>query len=256
MDVQILTYHALSLDRTTNKYTVMRENFGEHMRFLSQSGYTSLLVDDYFQFLVDPLSVLPRRGVVVTFDDGDESNYTVALPILKQYGLKATFFVTSRWIGLPGYLTPGQLCALKAEGMSIQSHARTHTFLDKMSPASLYEELRGSKDDIESFLGDKISFVSVPGGRYNRDVVRTAVRSDYSALFCSTPCYRKRFGEFYVIGRCMVKDRHGAESFSQFLDMGRLRTIRARSGYLVKYLLRKLVGNTIYHSMWKRYASP
>ncbi len=42
---------------------------------------------------------IPKKSVIVTFDDGHESDYTLALPLLRKFNFKATFFITTDWIG-------------------------------------------------------------------------------------------------------------------------------------------------------------
>ena len=56
---------------------------------------------------------------VITFDDGDESAYTIAYQIMKQYGLVGTLYIVPAWIGTPGYLTLAQLTEMHNAGWTI-----------------------------------------------------------------------------------------------------------------------------------------
>ena len=59
------------------------------------------------------------RHVVITFDDGDVSNVEVALPMLRERGFHAEFYVTSDFIGQPGMLPADGVRELAAHGMGI-----------------------------------------------------------------------------------------------------------------------------------------
>lgn len=69
---------------------------------------------------------LPAKPVILTFDDGYEDNYTEMLPILEEYGMKATVYVITNQIGQPGYLTWDQLRAMQVRGIEIGSHTANH----------------------------------------------------------------------------------------------------------------------------------
>ena len=75
------------------------------------------------QFFAEILDAVSRRkDVELTFDDSNESDYTIALPLLKARRLVARFFVVADRIGKAGYLSKGQIQELCAEGMTIGSH--------------------------------------------------------------------------------------------------------------------------------------
>src|SRR5438445_7389547 len=90
---------------------------------------------------------------VMTFDDGHESNLALALPLLQEFGSRATFFVTVDWIGTSGYLTWPQVRTLADAGMEIGSHSMTHRPPSTLSSAELSVELRESKMRIEDRVG-------------------------------------------------------------------------------------------------------
>ena len=70
------------------------------------------------------------KAVVISFDDGDVSNRTVALPLLKERGLAAEFFVTADFVDQPGMLSATQTRELAEAGMGVQSHGCTHRYLE------------------------------------------------------------------------------------------------------------------------------
>ena len=118
------------------------------------------------------LAAPSARRVALTFDDGTRSHFDHAVPALRARGMSATFFVTTDWIGRPGYMTWNELRQLVAWGMSVQSHSRTHAFLSTLDEASLREELAGSKRVLDAELGQDTDQIALPGG----DAPRRALR--------------------------------------------------------------------------------
>lgn len=183
MNIPILMYHALSRQKVKNAYAISEEDFIRNMEYLQQHEYQTLLVDEYNQALKKPANRISDRSVVITFDDGHESDFTIALPILKKYNFKATFFITTDWIGTPGFMAPGQLKMLNEAGMSVQSHGKTHKFLNEMGEKEIYLELENSRATLEDILKNKVIFFSFPGGRYNHRAIECARKLKFSALF-------------------------------------------------------------------------
>ena len=117
----------------------------------------------------------------VTFDDGDDSNYYKAFPVLKEFGYKAEFFVTSGFIGKPGYVSPDQLREM-AETMSIQSHGHTHRFLSDLPESECIDELAKSKSILEEATGKSVTGLSLPGGRGNANVSKEAISHGFNYI--------------------------------------------------------------------------
>ena len=140
--------------------------FVAQMRYLIDGGYHVVS----FAALVDALEgrdTLPNRAVVLTFDDGWENQYSHAFPILRRFGLTATFFVFTTPIGKDKkVMTWDQLRALQAAGMTIGSHTRTHPILPDYH-AALHNEVAMSRADIEQHLGRAPDFFAYPFGAWD-----------------------------------------------------------------------------------------
>jgi len=102
--------------------------------------------------------------VALTFDDGHLTHYAQVFPLLAERGMRATFFVTTDWVGQRGYVTWGQLREMASAGMSVQSHTASHPFLSELSRADAVRELVMSKQRIEAELGQPCVTVALPGG--------------------------------------------------------------------------------------------
>jgi len=259
MKIPILMYHDLASGKTREQikdsYTLAETDFTAHMEHLRSNGYRPVLVDDYYRSLQDPSVKLPDRSVAITFDDGHESNLTVAVPILRRFGFRATFFITTDRTGTDGYMDVGQLQELKKAGMSVQSHAKTHLFLSELGEAELASELAVSKRVLEGIAGAGVDFISFPGGRYNGAVLEQAKKAGYRACFSSVPFYLKRFDGLFLVGRCAVRYAAGTTTFERVMGMGALGRLSLTAACYAKDLLKKILGNDAYYALWKKYVS-
>ncbi len=102
--------------------------------------------------------------VALTFDDGNAGQFERAFPALVERGMTATFFVVTSWVGQLGYVTWDQLREMRAEGMDIQSHTRTHAYFSELSPAEARDELVRSKAELDEALGQDTDQIALPGG--------------------------------------------------------------------------------------------
>jgi len=135
----------------------------------------------------------PRRatsgdsGVVLTFDDGERSVLTEALPRLARRGWVGALFVTTSWLGRPGYLAPAELKVFRRAGWVVGSHGDTHRFLSTLAPDELHEELARSRARLAKLLGDPPSHISFPGGRTSPRVVDEARAQGFTTFWASAP---------------------------------------------------------------------
>lgn len=103
----------------------------------------------------------------VTFDDGWESVYTVAAPILQRTGIHTTQYLISSTIKDKNYLSVSQIKNLNAAGNEIGCHTVTHPDLTSLSDKDLFNELSGCKEALQKEYGiTPIDFAS-PYGRYD-----------------------------------------------------------------------------------------
>ena len=150
-----------------------KEKFEKHIQYISSYGCKVVLLED----LLDLSTKINKKDklVVLTFDDGHESCFWNAFPILEKYGYKAEFFVTAGFIGQKGYMSEEQLKELKKHGMSIQSHSFSHKFMSSLDKKDMFFEIQESKEKLSNILESDVDFFAYPGGRYN-DLTESVVR--------------------------------------------------------------------------------
>jgi peptidoglycan/xylan/chitin deacetylase (PgdA/CDA1 family) len=111
-----------------------------------------------------------NRGIItLTFDDGWKSQYVNALPEMRRYGFKGTFYIYTSVIGTDSErMTVSNLRALRAYGNEIGSHTVTHPDLTQISDAQLVTELSQSKTSLEAWLGTgTVKNFACPSDGYN-----------------------------------------------------------------------------------------
>jgi peptidoglycan/xylan/chitin deacetylase (PgdA/CDA1 family) len=95
--VPILCYHDIG-PTAKGRLLIAEKTFQEQMRYLKNNGFRAVTLSEYYEFLTQKRQ-LPRKTVVITFDDGYADNEELAAPILARLGLSATFFITTGFIG-------------------------------------------------------------------------------------------------------------------------------------------------------------
>jgi peptidoglycan/xylan/chitin deacetylase (PgdA/CDA1 family) len=150
------------------------------------------------------------EGVRLTFDDGEANNATRALPALEDLGMRATFFVTPRRIGRPGYMTWEQVKHLRASGMDVGAHGLTHRVLVGLGEEDLRAETAGARHELEAGLGGPVTAFSVPRGFYDDRVLGALQGAGYHKVFVSRATVRP--GD--VVERVAVKAGWGVQRFA------------------------------------------
>ena len=156
----VLIYHHFSEEKKNDSPLVVgRENFKRQMKCLKDNGYHTISFRELVDF-VEKGAALPEKPVLITIDDGYESNYTIAYEVLKEYDLKATIFMIGHALGaksykntgaiVPPYITLEQAKEMIASGLiSIQSHS-----MDMHQVAAYEEYLNNQKIRTSAVMKD------------------------------------------------------------------------------------------------------
>jgi peptidoglycan/xylan/chitin deacetylase (PgdA/CDA1 family) len=142
-----------------------------------------------------------KPQVAITFDDGHVDNYEYALPLLVQYRMPATFYVTTgylnrdpgvlaRFMALRGVtlseiepLSWRQVREFVAAGMEIGAHTFSHPNLAELAPERLSREIAAPKAEIEDKLGREVESFAYPFGQLHLHVNRQAMAAAEAAGF-------------------------------------------------------------------------
>lgn len=167
--VTILCYHRIGTG--LGRMGVPPERFAQQMEWLAANGYTVLPLAQVSGFL-NAARALPPRSVVVTFDDGYESVYRHAFPVLRRLGLPATLFLYTDFVGAGGdALSWAQAREMAATGLiDFQAHSRSHANLTQRladEPEAAYrqrieEEVRAPREIIQRELAGATAGTAAP----------------------------------------------------------------------------------------------
>ena len=177
----VLGYHAVqdwTGDPELQRYAVPRDVFLEHLTFLADRGFSFVTPDLVAAYLLDK-SPLPRRAVLLTFDDCYADLVSVARDILQPRDIRAVAFAvtavksaTNEWDRPRGgpprsLLKPEQLKELASFGIEVGSHSRTHRSLVGLGEKERHDEIVCSGDDIEAlgYTSDAAGHCSVRRAR-------------------------------------------------------------------------------------------
>ncbi len=204
--IPVLMYHSVG-SSSTSDIVLPKEVFNNQLKFLKDNGYTTLTLDQLYDHFYKGKKV-PKKSVVLTFDDGYRDNYEVVYPLLKSYGFTGTIFMQTNKVDKdPAFLTSEQLKELDANGIMIMSHTVSHRDLTTLSEDEKYSELINSKKFLEKLLNKRIKYVAYPYGNCDTNTKAAAKRAGYDMGIGILDRYADRENDVFEISRrAVIKD--------------------------------------------------
>jgi peptidoglycan/xylan/chitin deacetylase (PgdA/CDA1 family) len=188
-----------------------------------------------------------QRAVSITFDDGCETDLTVAAPLLQEHGFGATFYVVAGFVGRPGFLAGAQVTQLADLGFEVGCHSMTHPYLTDLDERQLRVEIVEAKDRLEQLTGRPVVHFSCPGGRWDMRVARLAQESGYLSVATSRVGANRAGDDRFSLARVAVQQ---GTSLSDFDGACRGRHLwRRRLKDRVLASAKRLAGNTLYEKL-------
>jgi peptidoglycan/xylan/chitin deacetylase (PgdA/CDA1 family) len=180
--IPILMYHVINKAPAgvpNAELWVDKRDFAEEMRALRAAGYTAVTLQQAWDGWKRG-GPLPKKPVVLSFDDGYLSHYTNAKPVLRKLGWPGVLYLEIKSIG-PGGLTEHQIRSLMRAGWEIDSHTLTHPDLTTLDDAALERELVDSRKELQERFGVRADFFAYPAGRYDDRVEAATKAAGYRA---------------------------------------------------------------------------
>lgn len=178
--IPILLYHHIGVSlQGDTVYYLAPESFERQMNLLSQWGYKTISVELLAKAIREGAE-LPPRPIILTFDDGSETVYTTAMPIMQKYGFTGTAYIVYNYMWVPRYMNVDQVKALHAAGWEIGSHGTSHTDLPS-HPGRHENEIVGSRRKLQAKLDVPVLSFSYPFGTYDKDSLYFVHYAGYSA---------------------------------------------------------------------------
>ncbi len=171
-DIPILIYHYVEYvhdagDTIRRSLDITPYVFENQVATLQASGYTFLTPSDINDILNDK-KPLPKRPVILSFDDGYEDFYTDVLPILKKHNVRGVEYIVSGFVDRPNYMTGGEIREVIKSGLvEIACHTVHHLALKTVSAGVATAEIAGCHEDLLQKFGVETTSFAYPYGSYN-----------------------------------------------------------------------------------------
>lgn len=188
--IPVLCYHRFGQYPAKDPFFVTLDEFRRQLTIIKEEGFTPIRVSELDEGL-NGGKPLPAKPILITMDDGYNDVVKNALPILKEFGYRATLFAYPVFVNSKNGLTPAQLRQLRAEGWDVGSHSYSHPKLTKTEPGETPEkyakrlnwELAGSRRKLQEWLGAPVEYLAYPYGLWNQAVADAARAAGYKIMF-------------------------------------------------------------------------
>jgi peptidoglycan/xylan/chitin deacetylase (PgdA/CDA1 family) len=187
--VPILMYHLVNTPppgTPNSELWVPAASFRAHMQALAAAGYRGVTLDallDNWQHRI----ALPRKPVVVSFDDGYGSQVRNAMPVLRRLGWPGVLNLEVKNLSIAGGITKAQVRRLIDAGWEIDAHTLTHRDLTTLDPATLRHEVGGSRAALRRDFHVPVDNFAYPAGRYDAAAEAAVRAAGYRAAVTTEP---------------------------------------------------------------------
>ncbi len=211
--VPILMYHSIA-EEPDNDLMVSPSTFAAQMKHLSDAGYQTITFQDLEEW--ERGEPIPKKPILLTFDDGYLDNYTAAYPVLKKHDLKATFFISTNYLGDARHISWEQIKEMSDSGLiEFGSHTLSHPDLTVISAAKRREEIVESKKIIEEKIGKEAIAFSYPAGAYNNIVIRETAEAGYKFAVTTRPGDARIEQGLLTLHRVRIHGYYTADDFAE-----------------------------------------
>lgn len=241
-----LMYHELGLPSRPlckdhpgyTRYSVSANAFRSQLNYLRSWG----LIGTSMSGALNPDATQP--SVVITFDDGYETDLIGAAPLLVEANFGATSYVVAEYVGQRGYLNKTQLRDLVDLGFEIGCHSMTHAYLSDLKEDQLRVEIWEAKQRLEEYTGRRIDHLSCPGGRWSRRVASMAREAGFHSVSTSRIGVNARSSDPFRLARIAVMNDTTLTDFIRIINGRGLLIRRAKDSVLSA--AKGLMGNSLY----------
>jgi peptidoglycan/xylan/chitin deacetylase (PgdA/CDA1 family) len=212
--VPILMYHVIAVPEpgTPNiDLWVSPSTFAAQMHWLARHRYHVVSLQEVYDYWHG--APLPRKAVVVSFDDGFHGHYTKAMPILTKHGWAGTLNLAISHLSRANAFTPRMVRRMLAANWELDSHTRTHAYLPGLGSTALRDEVDGSRRYLRSTFHVQVNFLCYPFGAYNASVI-SAVRAARYLGATTTEYGRATRDEPYSLDRIRISHGDGVSGFA------------------------------------------
>jgi peptidoglycan/xylan/chitin deacetylase (PgdA/CDA1 family) len=213
LNLPILMYHHVASpppnDPNWNSY-IEPSRFEEQLLYLKNNGYETITLSEMNRYFLGSFS-LPKKPIILTFDDAYTDFYTNVFPLLEKYKVKSNLAVITGLIG-GEHMTWAQLKEVASKGVEIANHTRSHFDLATASAEQVREDLSAAQNELDAQLGKASRFLVFPSGKYTEETISIAKELGFLGALTTDYGFEISTQYYYEIPRIRIsRDTHLSE---------------------------------------------
>jgi peptidoglycan/xylan/chitin deacetylase (PgdA/CDA1 family) len=204
--VPILMYHVIAASPARASYAdlwVRPDAFAHQLAALAHAGYHATTLSAVWRAWHGH-GTMPRNPIVLSFDDGYQSQSTYARLMLDGRGWPGVLNLAVKNVGIAGGLSRGEVRAMIRDGWEIGAHTLTHVDLTTVDSAQLVHEVAGSREWLRRAFGVPVDFFCYPAGRYDPAVEAAVHAAGYRGATTTNEGIASHHGDPYALPRVRV----------------------------------------------------
>ena len=202
----VLMYHRFE----ENKYpstNIKIADFIKHLKLIKKEQFEFV---DPKNFENDLLNKKNKKKILLTVDDGFQSFYEQAWPILKKEKIPFILFVNTREVGTRGYMNWSQIQEVSKEKFShIGNHSYSHEYLIDMKNQEIIDDIKNASSDFKNNLGKNSPFFSYPFGEYSNNFMTIVKDLGFKYAFGQHSGVVDETKNFYELPRFPINETYG-----------------------------------------------
>lgn len=219
--VPVLSYSGFHPSQS-NSVTISKADFERHMAYIKEKGYQPVSLDKLFDFF-ELKDSLPKNAIAITINDIGRGTHSIAYPILKKYGYKASIFVCTDFVtGRGEALTWDEIREMKQAGFEIGNYTKTLRNLTRRQPDETFEDFYISVDremtvsslTFKSELGKAPEFFAYPYGAVNELAISLLKKNGFRGAFTQQAGANPFFIDRYLVKRNAISGNTTQEDFA------------------------------------------
>jgi peptidoglycan/xylan/chitin deacetylase (PgdA/CDA1 family) len=206
--VPVLMYHVINPPPPGAPYPglyVPADEFAAQMQALKAAGWHAVTMDQLEAYWTRGVPLGPGKPIVLTFDNGYQSQYTNAMPILKRLGWVGDENI--QLSGLPpsqGGLSDAQVRGLLAAGWELDTQGISHADLIALDAAQLHYQVATARQILRQRYGVPVNWFCYPSGHYNATVIDAVKAAGYVGSTTVIPGWANPTEDLYRLPRLRV----------------------------------------------------
>ena len=187
------------------------DKFESQMKFLKDNGYVTLRFSEIKE-------KIPKKAVIVSFDDGLRSVYENAVPIMKKYGIISNVYLPTAYIGKNDKFMTVDMVKEISDTVEFQAHTHRHSDIRTLSYEDTLEEIKNSDQFFKETLGYLPKAICLPYGAYDRKSKKNLKKSNrYDFILGSYYGNIKRLKKDKVLPRIGISNKDDLKVFADKL---------------------------------------